>query len=265
MTYSTIAIEQQGRLAIIRLSRSKSGNIVDQTLADDLAEACQALNEDDAVHTVILTAGPGGCFSLGEAAGAAKAGSRQAGGCSTSGSLLTPAAIASQAVASLNCPVIAAINGDAIGAGLELAMSCDIRIASSKARFGMPQVGAGTLPSGGGTQLLPRLVGKGKATEMILLGTTINAAEAHRIGLANEVVAPAKTMARAQELAKVILSRGPIAVRYAKEAVSKGMDMTLSQGLRLEADLNIILQTTDDRAEGVSAFLQKRKSQFKGK
>lgn len=260
MNYKTLRLRRQGRLATVRLSRAPSRNGFGAALADELSSVCQTINEDDSIHAVIL-AGERGAFCLDLDATIAQAADAGPGPAETRP---MPASIACQAVASLDCPVIAAIDGDAVGAGLELAMCCDIRIASATARFSLPQVQDGLLPSGGATQRLPRLVGKGKAIELLLLGITIDAQEAHRLGLVNEVTAPARLNARAREMARAVVSRGPIAVRYAKEAVNKGMDLTLGQGLRLEADLNIILQTTLDRAEGVSAFMEKRKSNFEG-
>jgi enoyl-CoA hydratase len=178
--------------------------------------------------------------------------------------VINAASLSSTAVAGLNCPVIAAVNGDALGAGLELALSCDIRICSENAHFGFPETSYGLIPGGGGTQRLPRIVGKGKATEMVITAEPIDAAEAYRIGLVTKVVPKQKLSTEAEEVAKRLSLRAPIAVRYAKEAVNKGMDMTLAQGLRLEADLSFLLQTTKDRAEGIKAFLEKRKATFKG-
>jgi enoyl-CoA hydratase/carnithine racemase len=161
--------------------------------------------------------------------------------------------------------VIAAISGDAIGQGLELALACDIRIASEASRFGLPQIESGVIPWDGGTQRLSRLVGKGKALEMILTGEMIEAQEALRIGLVHKVL-PKKdltevTMKMAQEMA----SKGPIALRYTKEAIYKGMDMTLEQGLHLEADLYLLIHTSKDRTEGIQAFREKKKPQFEGR
>jgi enoyl-CoA hydratase/carnithine racemase len=174
------------------------------------------------------------------------------------------ASLSSSAVASLNCPVIAAVNGDAMGAGLELALSCDIRVSSENAHFGFPETAYGIIPGGGGTQRLPRIIGKGKAMEMVITAEPIDAAEAYRVGLVNKVVPKQKLHEEVEELARKLILRAPIAVRYAKEAVNKGMDMTLAQGLRLEADLSFLLQSTKDRAEGIKAFLEKRKPTFKG-
>ena len=169
------------------------------------------------------------------------------------------------AVASINCPVIAAINGDALGEGLELALSCDIRLASAQARFALPQVARGLMPVDGGTQRLPRIIGRGKALELLLTAATISAQEAFEIGLVSRVVPPEKLAGEVKALAETIAGKGPIAVRYIKEAVNKGLDMTLEQGLRLEADLYFLLHTTEDRTEGIRAFLGKKAPRFKGR
>ena len=168
------------------------------------------------------------------------------------------------AVADIEKPVIAAINGDATDQGLELALACDIRVASERARFGLTQVETGLVPTDGGTQRLPRLIGRARALEMILTSRLIDAAEAKHIGLVSDIVAPSEVLARAQEIASAIAKHGPIASRYLKEAVLQGLDMTLSQGLRLEADLSFLLQSTADRAEGIDSFLERREPDYKG-
>ena len=167
-------------------------------------------------------------------------------------------------MAALEAPLIAAVNGPAIGQGLELALACDIRIAGEGARFAMPQVPAGVLPWDGGTQRLPRIVGRGRAMEMLMTGREVDAREALDMGLVHEVVPHAELAARVQALAESIAAAAPIALRYTKEAVLRGVDMGLDAGLRLEADLNILLQSTADRAEGVRAFLERRAPRFRG-
>jgi len=161
-------------------------------------------------------------------------------------------------------PIIAAINGFALGGGLELALACDIRIAGEDSLLGLTEVNLAIIPGGGGTQRLPRLVGRGKALEMILTGARIDGREALRIGLVERVVPTAEVHAAAQALAKMLAQRAPIAMRYAKEAVVKGLGMSLEDGLRLENDLATLLRTTEDRIEGAKAFLEKRKPRFTG-
>jgi len=161
-------------------------------------------------------------------------------------------------------PMIAAIRGYALGGGLELALACDIRIAAEDAQLGLTEISLAIIPGGGGTQRLPRLVGRGKALEMILTGARIGAPEALRIGLVERVVPPGEVLAAAQELARALAARAPVALRYAKEAVVKGLELPLAEGLRLENDLATLLRTTEDRLEGAKAFLEKRAPRFTG-
>ncbi len=257
MPYKTIIYEKKEQVVWLTLSRPLTGNTINLEMANELVDACRAINQDDEVRVVVVTgAGEVFCsgFDIAELRSVSADNLKQ----------MNSASLSSKAVAGLNCPVIAAINGDALGAGLELALSCDIRICSEDAHFGFPETSHGIIPGGGGTQRLPRIVGKGKATEMVITSEPIDAAEAYRVGLVSKVVPKQKLREEAEAIAKKLVSRAPIAVRYAKEAVSKGMDVTLAQGLRLEADLSFLLQTTKDRAEGIKAFLEKRKAQFKG-
>lgn len=165
----------------------------------------------------------------------------------------------------LKQPIIAAVRGDAIGPGLELALACDIRIGTEGARFGLPAVAEGSIPSSGGTQRLPRLIGQGKALEMLLTGSMIDALEALRVGLINRIVNPGDLAATANDLAADIAVKSPLAVAYVKEALHKGMDLTLEQGMRMELDLYLLLFGTNDRVEGIHAFQEKRTPHFEGK
>ncbi|MFQ5996558.1 MAG: enoyl-CoA hydratase/isomerase family protein [Dehalococcoidales bacterium] len=162
-------------------------------------------------------------------------------------------------------PLIAAINGIALGGGLEIALACDLRIASEKARFGCPEVTLGLIPGWGGTQRLPRMVPRCKAAELLLMGKIIDAEEAYRIGLVNIVVPPEAVMSTAKEWAEVICQAGPLAVRAAKEAMIRGSSLTLEDGLRLENALEAYVMSTEDFTEGTTAFVEKRKPDFKGK
>ncbi len=257
MPQKTLTFEKRDQTVWLTLNRPRAGNTLNLQLANELADACRRISQDDEVTVVVIT-GAGKAFCAGSDLAelrAARADKLSRG---------NPASIASTAVAGLNCPVIAAINGDALGAGLDLALSCDIRICVRRARFGFPETAYGLIPGGGGTQRLPRIVGRGKATEMLLTAEPINAIEAFRIGLVSKVVLRRALSAEAGEIAQRLRGRAPLAVRYAKEAVNKGMDMTLAQGLRLEADLSFLLQSTKDRAEGIRAFLEKRKATFRG-
>ncbi len=170
-----------------------------------------------------------------------------------------------ESIAHIDKPVVAGIDGNALGQSLELILACDMRIASERSRFGLPQLEKGLIPRNGGTQRLGRLVGKGKALEMILTGVTIDAQEAYRVGLVNKVVAIKELDNTVLHIAQEMASKGPIALKYAKEAINAGMDLTLEQGLRLEADLYMLLHTTQDRTEGIRAFQKKRKPQFEGR
>jgi len=257
----TLSLETSGPVARITLRRPESGNAIDAALVHELIHACEIIASDETARVVLLSA-DGDIFARGWDWDAVL------------GETTDPvAALRAQGIptdpfgclAELPKPVVCAINGDAIGAGLELALACDVRIAAQGARFSVPEVSMGLLPLAGGTQRLPRLVGRGIALEMILTGEPVSADEALRIGLASAVVRRDRLLAEAEASASRIAERGPLAVRYAKEAVSHGIEMPLEQALRFETDLTIILQTTEDRAEGVKAFLEKRKAKFKGK
>jgi enoyl-CoA hydratase len=257
MPHPTLVFEKHEHVVRLTIVKPEAGNIIDMQLANELADACRQVNQDDDVRVVVIT-GAGDDFCTGADLGELSSGS------AADVSRTNAAGLAASSVAAIDRPVLAAVNGDALGAGLELALACDIRIASTSARFGLPESSYGLIPGGGGTQRLPRIIGKGKATEMILTGLPIDAEEAFRVGLVSRVVSADRLFDEVEEAVKRIVSRAPIAVRYAKEALQKGMDMTLDQGLRLEADLSFLLQTTDDRAEGIKAFLDKRTPDFKG-
>ncbi len=242
MSSTTVIYTKKENIAHITLNRPEMDNIVNQQLAREMDDVCCRINQDDDIYVVVITGAGDKAF------------------CGGSEVKMNVAA----AVAGIDRPVIAAINGDALGEGLELALSCDIRLASDKARFGLPQLASGLIPVNGGTQRLPRLIGKGKALELILTAETIGAEEAFEIGLVSKVVPHQNLASEAEALAQKIASQAPISLRYVKEAVNKGMDLTLEQGLRLEGDLYFLLHTTADRTEGIRAFLEKRPPQFKG-
>ncbi|MDR9458558.1 MAG: enoyl-CoA hydratase-related protein [Dehalococcoidia bacterium] len=246
MHYQTIIYEKKGQVCHITLNRPRVGNAIDTRMADELADVCQAIQRDEKIRVVILK-GAGDVFSIGSDP------EERDAKCDVSG-----------VIARLEPVTIVAIDGVAMGEGLELALACDIRIASDRASFCLPHTAHGLIPSGGGTQRLPRLVGKGKALEMILTAEPIDAEEALNIGLVSKVVSPAKLFSIVEEWAERITTQAPIALRYAKEAVNKGMDISLDQGLRLEADLYFLIQTTEDRMEGIKAFKEKRPPRFKG-
>jgi enoyl-CoA hydratase len=249
MSFTTLAVTKTGHVAELRLTRGDAGNPVDARFLDELDQAAASIHEYADIHVVLLTA-DGAAFA-------------------TSASEDAPAPslerLPFRCLELMAQPVIACIQGDAIGAGLELALACDIRVASDAATFAITDVAAGRVPSAGATQRLPRLIGRGKASEMILLGQPLDAQAALACGLVSAVVPSADLAAHARALAERIAAQGPIAVRYAKESMLRGLDMPLEQALRYETDLTVILQTTADRAEGVSAFLEKRPPQFEGK
>jgi enoyl-CoA hydratase len=168
-------------------------------------------------------------------------------------------------IENLGKPVIAAVNGFALGGGSETAMACTIRVASESAKFGQPEVKLGLIPGGGGTQRMPRLIGKGRALQLILSGETISAQEAYRIGLVNEVVPAADLIARAEAILKQIFVNAPLAVKFSLEAVNKGLETSVAEGLSLEASLFGLCAGTEDKKEGTQAFLQKRAPQFQGR
>ena len=261
MTYQTMVLAQGRPLAFIRLHRAERGNLIDGKAVQEIESACRELSDDEAVRAVILT-GEGDVFCRGwDLSGFDAERESPLAWARREGLLGDPFGC----LARLPQPVIAAVNGDALSAGLELALACDIRLAAEEARFTCPETGHGVIPWAGGTQRLPRIIGRGKALEMVLTGEAVDAREALRTGLVSQVVPRERLLAEAEALAERIAARGPIAVRYAKEAVSRGLDMTLEQALRYETDLTVILQTTEDRAEGVRAFLEKRTPEFKGK
>jgi enoyl-CoA hydratase len=249
MSFTTLAVRKSEHVAEIRLTRGGDGNPVDARFLGELDQATSAIHEYDEIYVVLLTA-DGDAFSRGGGADDA-APSRER--------------LPFRCLELMAQPVIACVQGAAIGAGLELALACDIRIAAEDATFATHDVAEGRVPSAGATQRLPRLIGRGKASEMILLGEVMDAQAALACGLVSAVVPRAELDAHGRALAERIAAQGPIAVRYAKEAMLRGLDMPLEQALRYETDLTVILQSTADRAEGVRAFLEKRPPRFEGK
>ncbi len=251
-----VTLQTSGSVGIVTLTRGGHRNGVTSETAAGLAEIRSQIDFDSKIVSLLITGEGDDAFSVG-------ADADEIDGYEDGRTLLSALSAAS-IIGSFDRPTIAVINGDAFDQGLELALACDIRVASDAAHFAMAQVGRGTIPWDGGTQRLSRLVGRGKALEMILLGETIDAGEALRIGLVGRTVPPADLMPTALKMAQELASKGPVALRYAKEAISKGMDLSLEQGLRLEADLYFLLHTTEDRTEGINAFREKRDPKFKG-
>ena len=255
MLYENLSFEKEDHVMSINLPKvAKYHARIDQ-LANELSDLCTTITQSKDIHVVIIKWGPEAPSSgmdLGEEVMIRWEGRTKSWSLAAS-------------VAKLDIPIITAMNGYTIGQDLELALACDIRIASDTSHFGMPHVREGLIPWDGGTQRLSRLVGRAKAIEMILTAEMIDAREAHRIGLVHKVVANSELMNVVMNTAQEIASKGPISLRYAKEAIHKGMDLTLKQGLRLEADLYFLLHTTKDRTEGIKAFQGKRMPQFKGR
>lgn len=257
----SISIDRKEHTAYLTLARAERGNPIDAEFIARLWDACEALAEAPEVRAVVLSA-EGDVFSRGwdwESLSVEGADPLEAAG--VAGLLDDPFGC----LAELPKPVVCAINGDASGGGLALALACDVRIAAEGATFSLPETAMGLVPMAGATQRLARLVGRGKATQMVLTGDPLDAGAALRTGLVGAVVPRGEVLSAAERIAARIAERGPLAVQYAKEAVNRGIDMPLEQALRYETDLTVILQTTEDRAEGVKAFLEKRQPKFEGK
>ena len=235
--------------AVVTLACPESGNLIDGGMAQELRAVCQEIAADAAARLAVVT-GAGDCFSVGRQRPDDK------------GDLERRRVAA--AWAGLEVPVVIVLNGDAIGQGLELALAGDLRIAAATARLGLSAAGNPDLPWDGGTQRLPRLIGPAWALDLALTGRTVTAAEGLRLGLVNRATAAEGLAAETGKLAAAILAGGPVAVRYAKEAVYQGLDLSLAQGLRLEADLSILLHGTADRAEGIASFRERREPRFEG-
>ena len=251
----SLTYEKKDGVLVIRIFPVKKWEEVAQ-LSSELRDLCTDTLFDPDIRVVVLTGAEENAFLIEPEM--ARPGSEEDEGLEAiTGGL-------AEHIAKLDVPVLVAIHGDAISQGLELALGCDMRITSEISHFGLPHIKAGLMPWDGGTQRLSRLVGRAKAIEMILTGEMIDAQEALRIGLVNRIVPRGEVTAVVMGLAQEMASKGPIALRYTKEAISKGIDMTLEQGLRLEADLYLLLHTTRDRTEGIKAFRNKRAPQFQG-
>ncbi len=260
MGYETLIVEKRDGIAIVTINRPKVLNALNATVIEELGRCFSELKDDPEVGAVILTGAGEKAFVAGaDISGLVELDPLEGKMFAEKGQAVF------NLIENLGKPVIAAINGYALGGGCELAMACTIRIASEKAKLGQPEVNLGIIPGYGGTQRLPRLVGKGIAMELILTGRMVDAQEAYQIGLVNKVVPPEKLMDEAVEMAKTILSKGPLAVKFAMEAVNRGLEVNLEEGLKIEADLFGMCCATEDKVEGTKAFLEKRKPNFKGK
>ncbi len=261
MTYQAIIFEKKDGIAQVTFNRPEVMNARNRQMREEIVQAMAEIRDDSEIRVAILTGAGDRAFSAGRDLKEAAQEKR----------LIIESRQQklergdTETIANLSKPIVAAINGYALGGGLEMALACDIRVAVDEAKLGLPEVTRGMIPGSGGTQRLSRLIGLGKALELILTGAILDAHEALRLGLVNKVVPRSELMSAAEEYARKIASNGPLAVVFAKEAVRKGYEMSLDDGLRLEADLSSLLQTSDDIKEGARAFVEKRPPQFKGR
>jgi enoyl-CoA hydratase len=260
LTLANVLYEKKGTIAYVTVNRPKVLNALNTPTWKDLRTAFEDARDDVAVRGVILTGAGNKAFIAGadisELAHATAVGAEQS---SRFGQGVL------DLIENLGKPVIATINGFALGGGCETAMACTIRIAVDSAKFGQPEVTLGLIPGGCGTQRLPRLVGKGRALQLILSGDMISAQEAHRIGLVNEIVPAADLITHAEAILRKIGANAPIAVRFSLEAVNKGLETSQSEGQLLEASYFGLCAATEDKKEGTTAFLEKRAPQFQGR
>ena len=254
-----VLYEVRGRAAVVTVNRPDKRNALNQQVRAGLKAAFERARDDAAVRVVVLTGAGDKAFIAGadisEFEGRTPVDQWRS---MSDGPVFD---------APERCPkpVIAAVNGFCLGGGMEISLACDIRIASSAAKFGQPEVNLGIIPGGGGTQRLPRTVGLGAALRLILTGDMIDAAEAHRIGLVSEVTEPAQLMTRALAIAETIASKSPVAVAAAKESTRAALSLPLEDGLRMERSLFALCFASDDKVEGVKAFLEKRPASFPGR
>ena len=260
LTLENVLYEKNGAIAYVTLNRPKVLNALNRGTWEDLRSAFEDAQEDSAIRGVILTGAGDKAFIAGADIGElSRVTAVEAEESSSFGQGVL------NLIENLGKPVVAAINGFALGGGCETAMACTIRVATESAKFGQPEVKLGVLPGGGGTQRLPRLVGKGRALQLILSGEMISAQEAYRIGLVNEVVPAADLITRAEAILKQIFANAPIAVRYSLEAVNKGLETSQAEGQALEASFFGLCSATQDKQEGTQAFLEKRAPQFQAR
>jgi len=260
LTLANVLYEKKSAIAYVTVNRPKLLNALNTPTWEDLRTAFEDARNDPTVRGVILTGAGNKAFIAGADIGElAHATAIEAEQSSRFGQTVL------DLIENLGKPVVAAVNGFALGGGCETAMACTIRIAVESAKFGQPEVTLGLLPGGGGTQRLPRLVGKGRALQLILSGEMISAQEAHRIGLVNEIVPAADLITRAEAILNKIASNAPVAVKFSLEAVNKGLETSQSEGILLEASYFGLCAGTEDKKEGTSAFLEKRAPQFHGR
>ncbi len=260
MTFENILVEKKNAIAYVTVNRPKVLNALNMATMEELRAAFTDIKNDSGIRVALLTGSGEKAFIAGADIGELAKQDAVAGKEYThrGQSML-------DLMENLGKPVIACINGFALGGGCEIAMACTMRLASENAKLGQPEVKLGIIPGLGGSQRLPRLVGKGIAMQLVLAGEMITAQEAFRIGLVNEVTAPADLIPRAEAIAQKIIANAPLAVQFSMEAVNRGMEMNLAEGLYLEATLFGVSCATEDKQEGTKAFLEKRSAQFKGR
>ena len=254
-----ILLERRDRVAVLTINRPEKLNALDIKTREDLADALDGLRHDAGTRVVVITGAGDKAFVAGADIG------EFAGRTALEQRAVMRAKSVFTATEDFPKPIIAMINGFCLGGGCELALACDLRVASDRARFGQPEINLGIIPGGGGTQRLARLVGEGKAMQLILTGEMIGAEEAHRLGLVNEVYPAAELEARTMELAAKVAEKSPVALAMAKAAVKNAARMNLREGLEQEIDLFALCFSSEDKEEGVRAFLEKRKPEFKGR
>jgi enoyl-CoA hydratase len=255
-----VSYEKKDAVAYITVNRPKVLNALNAKTIGELRTAFEDARDDSSVRGVILTGAGGKAFVAGaDITEVARVTAVEAADMTTNGQALT------NLIENLGKPVVAAVNGFALGGGCELAMACTIRLATRTAAFGQPEVKLGVIPGYGGTQRLPRLVGRGRALQLILSGGMIDAGEAYRIGLVNDLVPPDALITRAEEILREIFGNAPLAVKFALEAVNKGLETSQAEGLVMESSLFALCASTDDKKEGTSAFLEKRAAKFAGR
>lgn len=257
MTYENLLLRKEGNIGILSINRPEELNALNSKVLNELDKAIEDISLDEDIHVLIIS-GEGRAFvagaDIGEMKGKNPLEARE---------FANKGLNVFRKIELMEKPVIAAVNGFALGGGCELAMCCDIRIASERAKFGQPEVGLGITPGFGGTQRLSRLVGLGKAKELIFTADIIKADEALRIGLVNKVVDPAELMDETIKLANKIASKGQLAIRYSKTAINRGIETDLETGMIIEKDLFALCFSTEDQKEAMSAFLEKREANYK--
>jgi len=255
-----VKLEKKNQIAYVTIDRPKVLNALNMATMEELQEVFTDLAADREIRVVILTGGGEKAFVAG-----ADINELQKNNPVEAKAYTHRGQAVLDLIENLGKPVIACINGFALGGGCEIAMACTMRLASENAKLGQPEVKLGIIPGYGGTQRLPRLVGTGLAMQILLTGEMISAHEAHRIGLVNEVLPADKLISRAEEIAGKIIGMAPLAIQYCMEAVNQGLNMTLPEGLFLEATLFSVCCATEDKQEGTTAFLEKRPARFTGK